>query len=97
MALDTSTDVDSDPWSAMNAPTSLRSAIKSSLLVRETIGGAHIVFFEVPTKRRGQKPILFGQIKTELISYESSGGDSESQQFFHYGQKSRHMMEKNGV
>ena len=31
----TSTDVDSDPWSAMDALTSLSALIKSSLMVRK--------------------------------------------------------------
>jgi len=68
---DTSTHVGSDPWSAMNALTSLRAPIKSSLLVREKIGSAHNALFEVPTKRKGQKPILFGRIKIAPVSCES--------------------------
>ena len=75
---DTSTDVDSDPWSAMNTLTLLCASIKSSLLVREKIEGTHNAFFEVPAKWKGQKPILFGLIETEPVAYESSGGDFES-------------------
>ena len=90
----TSTNMDSDPRSAMNALTSLRALIKSSHLVREKMGGAHNAFFEVPAKRRGQKLILFGWIEIEPIDCESSRGNSESPQFFHYEQKSRHMMKK---
>jgi len=75
---DTSTDVDSDPWSAMNALTSLHAPTKSSLLVCEKIGSAHDALFEVPARRKGQKPILFGRIKTESVACESSRGDSES-------------------
>jgi len=81
---DASTDVDSDPWSAMNALTSLCAPIKLSLLVREKIGGAHNAFFEVSAKRKGQKPILFGQIEIETVACKSSGGNFESPQFFHY-------------
>ena len=51
---DINTDMDSDPWSAINTLTSLRAPIKSSLLIREKIGGTHNVFFEVPAKRRGK-------------------------------------------
>jgi len=75
---DTSTDVGSDPWSAMNALTSLCAPIKSSLLVREKNKGAHNAIFEVPAKRKGQKLILFGWIKTEPVACESSGGNFES-------------------
>ena len=75
---DTSIDVDSDHWSTMNALTSLYAPIKSSLLVRERIGGAHSAFFEVPAKRKGQKLILFGWIETEPVACESSGGNFES-------------------
>ena len=78
MSSDTSTDVDSDPWSAMNLLTSLCAPMKSSLLVCKKVGDALNDFFEVPVKRRGQKPILFGQIETEPIVCESSGGDAES-------------------
>ena len=93
---DTSTDVDSDPWSAMNALTSLHAPIKLSLLVCEKIESAHDALFEVPARRKGQKPNLFGRIETEPVACESSGGNSESPQFFHYGQKSCHMMERIG-
>ena len=62
---DTSTDGDSDPWSAMHALTSLHAPMKSSLMVREKIGDACKALFEVPTKWEGQKPILFGQIETQ--------------------------------
>ena len=80
----------------MDALTSLRAPIKSSLMVREKIGNAREYFFELSAKRKGQKPILFGRIESEPIACESLGGGSESPQFFHYGQKSRHMMERMG-
>ena len=80
----------------MNALTSLHAPTKSSLLVREKIGDAQDAFFEVPAKRRGQKLILFERLETGPVACESSGGDSESPQFLHYGQKSRHMMERMG-
>ena len=55
---------------------------------------AHNAFFEVQPKQKGQKPILFGRIETKPVACVSSGGNSESPQFFHYGQKSRHMMKR---
>jgi len=79
-----------------NAITSLCASIKSSLLVREKIGGSHNSFFEIPAKRKGRKPILFGRIEIETIACESSRGNSESPQNFNYGQKSSHMMERIG-
>jgi len=78
---DTSTDVDSDPWSTMNALTSLHTPTKSALLVCEKIGRTHDTLFEVPARRKGQKPILFGRIEIDLVACESSGGDYESSQF----------------
>jgi len=93
---DTSTNVGSDPWSAMNALTSVCAPIKLSLLIREKIEVAHNALFKVPAKRKSQKLILVGRIETEPVACESSGGNSESSQFFHYGQKSRHMMERMG-
>ena len=78
----------------MNDLISLHAPIKSSLLVHEKIRDAHNVLFEVP--RKSYKPILYGWIETEPMACESSGGNSESPQFFHYGQKSRHMMKRNG-
>jgi len=56
----------------------LHAPIKSSLMVREKIGDARKAFFEVPAKRKGQKPILFRKIESELIAFESSGGGFES-------------------
>jgi len=47
-------------------------------MVREKIGDARKAFFEVPAKRKGQKPILFRKIESELIAFESSGGGFES-------------------
>jgi len=69
----------------MNALTTLRAPIKLSLLARQKIGGTHNALFKVPAKQKGQKPILFGWIETEPLACESSGGNSESPQFFHYG------------
>ena len=91
---DTSTDIESDPWSEMDALTSLRALIKSSLRVPEKIRDAHKALFKVSAKQEGQKPILFGWIETQPVACESSEGNSESPQFFHYGQKSHHMMER---
>jgi len=80
----------------MNALTSLHAPTKSSFLVCKKIRSAHDALFEVPARRKGQKSILFGRNETEHVACESSGGNSKSPQFFHYGQKSRHMMERMG-
>ena len=81
----------------MNALTSLHAPTKSCLLVCEKIRSAHDALFEVLARRKGQKPILFGRTKTEPVSCESSGGNSESLQFFHYALKSRQMIERMGM
>jgi len=65
-------------------------------MVREKIGDVRKTLFEVPAKREGQKLILFGRVESKPIACESLGGNSESPQFFHYGQKSHHMMERMG-
>jgi len=56
----------------MNALTSLRAPIKSSLMVRKKIEDAHNALFEVPAKQKGQKSILFGRIESEPIACKSS-------------------------
>jgi len=65
-------------------------------MVHEKISDARKALFEVLVKQKGQKPILFERIESEPIAYKSSGGGSESPLFFHYGKKSRHMMERMG-
>jgi len=69
----------------MDALPSLLAPIKFSFMVRERIGDARKSFFNVPSKRKGQKPILFGRIEAKPIACESSGDESESPQFFYYG------------
>jgi len=51
---DTSTDVDSDPWSSMNALTSLRASIKSCLTVRKKIRDVHFLKYQPSRKIKGQ-------------------------------------------
>ena len=75
---DTNSDIDSDPWSAMDALTSLHIPIKSSFMIQEKIGDARKTLFEVPAKRKGQNPILFERSVSESIACESSEGGSES-------------------
>ena len=60
----TNTDIDSDAWSAMNALTSLRAPVKSTLMGREKIRDAYNALFEVLAKWKGQKPTLFGRIES---------------------------------
>ena len=69
---DTSTDIDDDPWSAIDALTSLVAPVKSSLMVYENISDVQGSLFEVPAKHKGQKPILFGRIESEPVIREDS-------------------------
>ena len=69
---DTCTEVDNDPWSAMDALTSLHVPMKSSLKTCQDVGDAQESVFMVPARRKGQKSILFGRIKSELMSREDS-------------------------
>ena len=73
---DTSTDMDSNPWLAMKALTSLRAPTKPFLLVCEKIGSAHDTLFEVPARRKDQKSILFGRIEIEPVACENLGVNS---------------------
>jgi len=50
----------------------------------------------VPARRKGQKLILFGQIKSELMSHEESESENESPQFTHYEPNILRMMESMG-
>ena len=45
---------------------------------------------------RVKSRFYFGRIETEPVACESSEGESKSPQFFHYGPRSHHMMERMG-
>ena len=79
---DTSTEVDNDPWSAMDALTSLHVLMKSSLKMFQDVGGMQKSVFMVPARRRGQKPILLERIKSELIPRKDSESENKSPQFY---------------
>ena len=49
----TSTDVDSDPLSAIDALTSLHALVRSTLMVHEKASYMRGAFFEVPSKHKG--------------------------------------------
>jgi len=66
-------------------------------MVREKTSDAQEAFFEVPTKRKGQKPILFGRIESKAVTRESSKDNPESPQFSHYRPNACRMMEKWGM
>ena len=63
---DTSTEVDNDPWSAMDDLTLLHVPLKSSLKTYQDVGDAQESVFMVPARRKGQQPILFRRIKSEI-------------------------------
>ena len=88
--------MDSEPWSAMDALTSLHVPMKSSLKTYQDVGDAQESIFIVPERRKGQKSILFGQIKSELMSRQELGSESESPQFTHYEPNILRMMESMG-
>jgi len=50
---DTSTDIDSDPLSAINVLTSLHALVKSALMVHKKTSDAQGAFFEAPAKHKG--------------------------------------------
>ena len=47
-------------------------------MLHEKASDVHGAFFEVPIKRKGQKPILFEIVESEPMTCESSRGESES-------------------
>jgi len=87
------TDVDNDPWSAIDALTSLHIPVKSSLTMYHDVGDAQESVSMVPARREGQKSILFERIKSKLIPCEDSESENESPQFSHYEPNVLRMME----
>ena len=81
---DTSTEMDDDLWSAIDDLTSLHVPVKSSFETYQDAGDAQESVFIVPARRKGQKLILFGQIKSEPMSREESKSEKEPPQFGHY-------------
>ena len=62
----------------------------------QDVSDAQGSLFKVSERRKGQKPILFGQIKSELMSREESKSENESPQFTHYEPNILRMMESMG-
>ena len=75
---DTSTDVDDDHWSAIDALTSLHVPVRSSLTAYQGVSDAQELLFMVPAKRKGQRPIPFGRVESKSITREDSESEDES-------------------
>ena len=88
--------MDDDLWSAMNALTSLHVPVKSSFETYRDAGNAQESIFMVPARRKGQKPILFGRIKSEPMPREESENEKEPPQFGHFEPSVLKMMESMG-
>ena len=80
----------------MDALTSLHVLIKSSLKTYQDVGDAQESVFMVLTRHKGQKLILFGRIKSELMSHKDSESENESPQFYHYEPNVLRIMESMG-
>ena len=93
---DTSTEVDDDLWSAIDALTSLYVPVKLSFETYQDAGDVQESVFMVPARQKGQKPILFGRIKSESMPLEESEGEEEPPQFGHYEPNALRMMESMG-
>jgi len=93
---DTSTDVDDDPWSAIDALTSLHVPVRSSLTVYQDVSDAPGSLFMVPARHKGQRSILFGRVESKSMTREDSESDDESPQFSHYEPNVHRMMENMG-
>jgi len=93
---DTSTDVDDDPWSAIDALTSLHVPMRSSLMVYQDVSDAQGSLLMVPARRKGQNQILFGRVESKSMTREDSESDDEYPQFSHYEPNVFKMMENMG-
>jgi len=65
-------------------------------MVHKKTSDAQGAFFEVPSKYKGQKSILFGRVESEPMAPESLKDNTESPQFSHYGPNARCIMAKMG-
>jgi len=96
MPSDTSTDVNDDPWSAIDALTSLHVPVRSSLTVYQSVNDAQGSFFEVPARRKGQKSIIFERVKPKPMICEDLKSETELPQFSHYESNVLRMIENMG-
>jgi len=69
---DTSTDIDDDPWSTIDALSSLHAPVRSCLTVYQNISDVRGFFFEVPTRCKDQKLIFFGRVESKPTIHEDS-------------------------
>jgi len=93
---DTSTDIGDDPWSAIDALTSLHVPVRSSLTVYQGVSDTQESLFKVSARCKGQRPILFRRVKSKLITREVSESKNEPPQFSHYEPNVLRMMENMG-
>ena len=93
---DTSTDVNDDPWSAIDALTSLHAQVRSSFTAYQSINNVQGTFFEVPARCKGKKLILFGRVESNLMIHEDSKSETELPRFSHYEPNVLKMMENMG-
>ena len=93
---DTSNDADDDPWSVIDALTSLHALMRSSLTAYQSISDVQGTFFDVPARRKGQKLILLGRVESKPTTCEDSESKTELPQFSHYKSNVLRMMENIG-
>jgi len=70
--------------------------VRSSLTAYQGASDAQESLFMVLVRRKGQKLILFGRIKSELMPREDSESENESPQFAHCEPNVLRMMENMG-
>ena len=93
---DTSTDVNDDLWSTIDALTSLHAPLRSSFTACQRFSDVQETFFKVAARRKGQKLILFGGVESDSIIQEDSESDVEPPQFSHYEPDVLRMIENMG-
>jgi len=93
---DTSIDVSNDPWSAIDALTSLHVPVRSSLTVYQDVSDVQGSLLKVPASHKGQRLILFRMVESKSITREDSESKNEPHQFSHYEPNVLRMMENMG-
>ena len=93
---DTSTDVGDNPWSVIDALTSLRVPVRSSLMVYQGVNDAQGSLFKVPSRHKDQKLILFEKVEFKPMTCKDSESETELSLFSQYESNVLRMMENMG-
>ena len=79
-------------WHTLRAEACFTLPIRSSFTSDEEVEDAQKAFFEVPSKKKGQKPICLGKVKSTPLRRGSSEEDDGVPQFHYHEPNSIHLM-----